>query len=212
MVKKKGYNEDFNRNFLLVCFKFNTTNDFDIEKYLFDKHNQTINYCQLNFLTLEFSIHAIQIKNQKPFNLPDCYQFLVKIIFDNNARTGKIQQRLNSHAQFRRCNQKIRDKHSSWTSIRRDLFIGLDCLVIFITSISFILCVRSLSYGHQLCQQVRLYYSSSRRYEPTLDWNELQVFYSYWYFLMIITDLMIISGTMIKMTILFKVIEKKSFH
>jgi hypothetical protein len=193
--------------FSLVCFQFNATNDFDVQDYLLHKHNETINYCGLNYLTMEFSIHAIQLKNQKPFNLPDCYHFLVQIIFDNNARTGKIRQRLDSRAQFRTCNRKIYDENSSWTLVRRDLFIGLDCFVLFITTISFILCLRSLWSGHKLCREVRLYYSQSRRHERPLEWSELQVFYSFWYFLMIITDLLIIPGTIIKLEILFKVSE-----
>jgi hypothetical protein len=156
---------------------------------------------------LEFAIHAIQLKNQKPFNLPDCFDFIIKIIFDNNARTGKIRQRLDARAQFRTCNRKIHDEHSGRTSIRRGLFIGLDCLVLLITTISFILCLRSLWSGHQLCREVQLYYSQSRRHEAPLRWNELQVFYSFWYFLMIITDLMIIPGTIIKIEILFKVTD-----
>ena len=63
----------------LVCFTFNATVDFDVEKYLTDEHNETISYCGLNELTLEFVIHAIQLKNQKPFSLPDCYHFLIKV-------------------------------------------------------------------------------------------------------------------------------------
>jgi hypothetical protein len=34
---------------------------------------------RLNLLTLEFTIHAIQLKNQDPFSLPDCYRFAVKV-------------------------------------------------------------------------------------------------------------------------------------
>ena len=154
---------------------------------------------------MEFLIHAIQLKNQKPFNLPDCYRFTVTVIFDNNARTGKIQQRLNSHAEFRTCTRKIIDPDSRSTLARRDLFILLDCLVLLITIISFVLCVRSLWLGHKLCKEVRLYYSRERQHEPPLKWSELQIFYSIWYFLMIVTDLMVLPGTIIKIKILFKV-------
>jgi hypothetical protein len=31
--------------YFLVCYKFNATNDFNVEKYLFKEHNETINYC-----------------------------------------------------------------------------------------------------------------------------------------------------------------------
>jgi hypothetical protein len=46
---------------------------------------------------------------------------------------------------------------------------------------------------------------TERTQEKSFTWRELQVFYSFWYFLMIITDLLVISGTGIKITILFKV-------
>lgn len=79
------------------CFLFNATDAFDVEQYLLVDHNETINYCRrvenesawigvlfsdssLNVLTLEFVIHAIQLKNQRPFSLPDCYHFLVKVV------------------------------------------------------------------------------------------------------------------------------------
>lgn len=164
---------------------------------------------RLNLLTLEFAVHAIQLKNQKPFNLPDCYYFLVQVIYDNNARTGKIQQRLDSHAQFRNCNRKIIDEYSSWTLARRDLFVAFDCVVFLITFISFILCFRSIWTGHKLCKEVRSYYKKERKQEAPLTCQELLIFYSFSYFLMIITDLMIIPGTIIKVGILFKVREKK---
>jgi hypothetical protein len=35
--------------------------------------------CRMNLLTLDFSIHAIQLKNQDPFSIPDCYHFTVKV-------------------------------------------------------------------------------------------------------------------------------------
>ncbi len=177
---------------------------------------------RLNLLTLEFTIHAIQLKNQDPFSLPDCYRFAVKveifcqkriflkrflfqIVFDNNARTGKIRQRLNSQAHFQTCNTQILNKNSTWPFARRDLLISFDCLVLCVTIVSFILCIRSLWFGHKLAKEVRKYYATERTQEKPLTWGELQAFYSFWYFLMIITDLLVIVGTGIKIIILFKV-------
>jgi hypothetical protein len=73
---------------------------------------------------------------------------------------------------------------------------------------SFLLCIRSLWHGHRLCKEVRLYYSTERAQESSLTWKELTVFYSFWYFLMITTDLMVIPGTIVKIGILFKVRQK----
>lgn len=160
---------------------------------------------RLNLLQLEFAIHAIQLKNQKTFNLPDCYHFLIQINFDNNARTGKIQLRLDSFARFQPCHRNIIGENSTWLLARRDLSIILDSFILFITTFSFILCVRSLYRGHRLCREVRKYYSKVRPNEVPLKWTELQIFYSFWYFLMIATDLMIFPATIIKMEILFKV-------
>ena len=95
-------------------------------------------------LTMKFTIYAIQLKNQRPFSLPDCYHFSVQvcfywldwssqgnvssvqITFDNNARTGKIRQHLNCEAQFRTCNPQIIDHSTGWTLVRRDLLIIYD--------------------------------------------------------------------------------------
>ncbi|CAF2135083.1 unnamed protein product [Rotaria magnacalcarata] len=190
-----------------ICFAINASNDFDFEKYLLRVHNETINYCGLNLLTIEFGLYAIQVKNQKPFSLPDCYHFLVKIIFDNNVRTGKIIQHLNSEAYFRTCNQNVIQHNASFTLIHRNLLIALDSMVLFISVISFILCARSLWFGHCLCKEVRRYYSRERPDESPLTWSDIQIFYSFWYFLMIITDLLVIPGTIIKIAILFKTID-----
>jgi hypothetical protein len=159
----------------------------------------------LNLLTIQFAIHAIQLKNQRPFSLPDCYHFSIEITFDNNARTGKIRQHLNSHAQFRTCNRQIIDQSSRWTFVRRDLLITFDIFIVLIAIISCILCLRSIWHGHRLCQEVRQYYACERAQETSLTWNDLHVFYSLWYLLMIITDLMVIPGSLIKVTILLKV-------
>jgi hypothetical protein len=127
------------------------------------------------------------------------------LTFDNNARTGKIRQHLNSQSNFRTCYRQIINQNSNWTFVRRNLLISFDCFVLFITSVSFILCIRSLWHGHKLCKEIRLFYATERTHEKKLTRSELQVFYSFWYFLMIITDLMVISGTVIKIEILFKV-------
>ena len=125
--------------------------------------------------------------------------------FDNNARTGKVRQYLGSQAQFRACNQKIIDGQSGWTLVRRDMLITFDCFIIFVTIISFLLCVRSLWHGHLLCREVRLFYSCERKDEKPLTWADVRVFYSNWYLLMVITDLMVLPGSIIKIVILFKV-------
>ncbi|CAF1466553.1 unnamed protein product [Adineta steineri] len=190
-----------------ACFTFNATDSFDVEHYLLHRHNETISYCGLNELTLKFAIHAIQLKNQKPFSLPDCYHFSIKITFDNNVRTGKIRVHLNSQAKFRTCNRQIINQNSSSTFVRRDLLIAFDGFVVFICVISFTLCFRSLWHGHKLCKEVRLFYKTKRPEEKSLTWHELQIFYSFWYILMIITDIFVISGTIIKIGILCKVMD-----
>ena len=132
----------------------------------------------------------------------------LQITFDNNARTGKIRQHLNSQAHFRICNRRLINHSSSWTFIRRDLLIIFDGIVLLISTISLILCIRSLWHGHCLCKEIRLFYTTERNREKPLTWRELQVFYSLWYFLMVLTDLMVITGTAIKVAILCKVSEK----
>ena len=125
-------------------------------------------------------------------------------MFDNDARSGKIRQRLESESIFEYCTSKDLNGNSTSANSHRNLLIFFDTLVLFVTLISFLLCVRSLYVGHKLCREVRRYFARERPQEPRFSFDELQVFYSFWYFLMIITDLMIIPGTIVKILILFK--------
>ncbi|CAF1320778.1 unnamed protein product, partial [Didymodactylos carnosus] len=195
--------------------------------------NPLIEDSKLNFVTIEFVLNTIQLKNLKPFSQPDCYHFQVKLIFDNNARTGKIRVRLDSQAELRSCNGKLINPHD-WTLMRRDLLLVYDCFVLIISFISFILCVRSLYQGHRLCKEVVEYYNEKyvknrpkistqtrdtssigttnrkkkREIQPNkLQFSEYYQFYSPWYFLMIITDLLVIAATIIKIYILFKLVD-----
>ena len=89
--------------------------------------------------------------------------------------------------------------------------LAFDYLVILITMISFILCLRSLWQGHRLCQEVRQYYAKARKQEARLKWTELQVFYSFWYFIMILTDCLLFTASIIKLEILYKVNRENPF-
>ena len=124
--------------------------------------------------------------------------------FDNNARTGKIRQRLNSEAHFHSCQSEIIRENSKVTNIRRDLLTSFDCFIILICLMSCVLCIRSLWKGHKLAREIRRFYAVERSNEKPFTWMELQTFYSFWYFLMILTDLLVISGTIIKIVILFQ--------
>ena len=88
--------------------------------------------------------------------------------------------------------------------------IGFDCFIVLLTIVSLLLCIRSMWYEHRLCQEVRLFYSLHQRQEPPLTWRDLYIFYSIWYILMIITDLLVLPGSIIKITILFKVTDLNS--
>lgn len=124
--------------------------------------------------------------------------------FDNNARTGKIRVRLNSEAHFHFCQSEILHGNSTFTNIRRDLLTSFDCFIILICLMSCVLCIRSLWKGHKLAREIRRFFAVERSNEKPFTWMELQTFYSFWYFLMIITDLFVICGTIIKIVILFQ--------
>ena len=142
-------------------------------------------------------------KKKSP-TLSDRTSLFFQLYFDNNARTGKIRHRLNSEAHFHPCQSGIIQENSTSTTIRRDLLTSFDCFILVICLVSTGLCVRSLWRGHRLGREIRRFYAVERPTEKPFTWTELQTFYSFWYLLMILTDLLVMCGTIIKINILFK--------
>lgn len=99
------------------------------------------------------------------------------------------------------------NSESAWPFIGRDVLIGFDCIIVLITLTSLILCLRSVWQDHCLCREVRAYFAREKAGEPPLTWKDLHIFYSFWYILMIITDILVIPGSALKIAILFKVIN-----
>ncbi|XP_024623633.1 mucolipin-2 isoform X2 [Neophocaena asiaeorientalis asiaeorientalis] len=140
-------------------------------------------------LQVEISFHlkGIDLQTIHSRELPDCYIFQNTIIFDNKAHSGKIKIYFDSDANIEEC----KDLNISGSIQRNTQYVLVfDAFVIVICLASLILCTRSIVLGLRL-----------RKYKRCVCNADQWEFINRWYILVIISDLMSIIGSILKMEI-----------
>ncbi|XP_048207635.1 mucolipin-2 [Perognathus longimembris pacificus] len=164
---------------------------------------------QLQFFTLEFyrllqveiSFHlkGIDLQAIQSHELPDCYVFRNKITFDNKAHSGKIKIYFDSDASIEEC----KALNMSGSIQKNTQYVLLfDASVIVICLASLILCTRSIVLALRLQKKFQNVFLKKYK-QQVCDANQWE-FISGWYVLVIISDLMTIIGSILKMEIKVK--------
>uniref|UniRef100_A0A7N6BFL9 Polycystin cation channel PKD1/PKD2 domain-containing protein n=1 Tax=Anabas testudineus TaxID=64144 RepID=A0A7N6BFL9_ANATE len=147
--------------------------------------NFTPKYYKLINVTIEFQLKAINLQTIINNEIPDCYTFHIKIVMDNKAHSGKVNIRLENQASIKECKDPSVSGHAdSYSRLAFDVVVALVCLV------SLLLCGRSILRGIIL-QQVR----------EDLCWADRMEFINGWYILLIISDVLTITGSIMKIGI-----------
>uniref|UniRef100_A0A7N6FJD4 Polycystin cation channel PKD1/PKD2 domain-containing protein n=1 Tax=Anabas testudineus TaxID=64144 RepID=A0A7N6FJD4_ANATE len=138
-------------------------------------------------VTIEFQLKAINLQTIINNEIPDCYTFHIKIVMDNKAHSGKVNIRLENQASIKECKDPSVSGHAF------DVVVALVCLV------SLLLCGRSILRGIILQQEFVQYF------KETLDrkvcWADRMEFINGWYILLIISDVLTITGSIMKIGI-----------
>ncbi|CAM4674204.1 unnamed protein product [Leuciscus chuanchicus] len=166
----------------------------------------TINYnmCVFAFVrllavTVKFTLKSINLETVQYHELPDCYVFNIMITFDNKPHSGRIGIELDNDVQINEC--------SDWTvtgASARDMYIMVlfDVMVILILLLSLLLCTRSVKAGVLLQFEYAAFFS--RRHSKRVSFSERMEFISGWYILIIISDVLTITGSLLKIIIQLK--------
>ncbi|XP_029424922.1 mucolipin-1 isoform X1 [Nannospalax galili] len=156
--------------------------------------NLTLKFHKLINVTIHFQLKTINLQSLINNEIPDCYTFSVLITFDNKAHSGRIPIRLETQAHIQEC------KHPS-VSRRGDNSFRLlfDVVVILTCSLSFLLCARSLLRGFLLQNEFVMFMWRRRGREISL-WERLE-FVNGWYILLVTSDILTVSGTVMKIGI-----------
>ncbi|KAG8441247.1 hypothetical protein GDO86_006836 [Hymenochirus boettgeri] len=161
--------------------------------------NITIKFHKLINITVQFQLKAINVQTIINNEIPDCYTFAITILFDNQAHSGKVKIRLDNEATIKEC--KDPSVYGRGDNHARLVF---DVLVVICCILSFILCARSIIRGLILQHEFSAFVQF--RHDITVSLSDRLEFVNGWYLLLIISDILTVSGTIMKIGI-----ESKTF-
>ncbi|KAL3066844.1 hypothetical protein OYC64_016735 [Pagothenia borchgrevinki] len=156
--------------------------------------NFTLKFHKLINVTIEFQLKAINLQTIIYNEIPDCYTFYIKILLDNKAHSGKVKIRLENHASIKECKDPSVSGHAeNYTRVAFDVAVALVC------TLSLLLCGRSILRGIILQQEyVNFFRETLDRKVCCADRLE---FINGWYILLIISDILTITGSIVKIGI-----------
>uniref|UniRef100_A0A8C9PAI5 Mucolipin 2 n=1 Tax=Spermophilus dauricus TaxID=99837 RepID=A0A8C9PAI5_SPEDA len=156
----------------------------------------SLEFYRLLQVEISFHLKGIDLQTIHSRELPDCYIFRNKITFDNKAHSGKIKLYFDSDADIEEC----KDLNISGSIQKNTQYVLVfDAFVIVICLASLILCTRSVVLALRLRKRFLNFFleKHKRRVCDADQWE----FISGWYVLVIISDLMTIIGSILKMEI-----------
>nr|KAF6444433.1 mucolipin 3 [Molossus molossus] len=161
-----------------------------------NKLNLTLDFHRLLTVELKFKLKAINLQTIRHHELPDCYDFTLTITFDNKAHSGRIKISLDNDISIREC----KDWHVSGSVQRNTHYMMIfDAFVILMCLASLILCLRSVIKGIQLQQEFVNFFLV--HYKQEVSVSDQMEFVNGWYIMIIISDLLTIIGSILKMEI-----------
>ncbi|XP_026062808.1 mucolipin-3 isoform X1 [Carassius auratus] len=158
--------------------------------------NLTLDFQRLLAVNIHLKVKAINLQTVHHKELPDCYDFAVNIKFDNHAHSGRIKISLSSDVQIKVCKDW---NVSGSTDLHYQLIVLFDCVVICCCLLSLILCTRSVYKGMHLQSEYTTF--ASIYYNKRVSWSERIEFINGWYILIIISDTLTITGSVLKICI-----------
>lgn len=182
-----------------ISLKSDQLHTFNSTQEWFHAHNFTVNWYAVQRMAIKFNLTSVAFKSMGPDPTPDCFQFKVRIEFDNTKHDGQIPVNLVMDPVRLDCPHHTTQVSNSYT---RTVAL-LNLFVIFISISSLVLCLRALLRAQILKHEADAFFS--RNYGWSLTVNEKLEFLNMWYVMICTNDGMIILGSIIK-----QLIENKS--
>ncbi|XP_069837639.1 mucolipin-2 [Dendropsophus ebraccatus] len=155
-----------------------------------------LEFYRLIKVEISFRLKGIDLQTIRVRELPDCYMFHNKITFNNQAHSGKIKIFFDSDATIQDC----KDWHISGSIQKNTHYILVfDGFVILTCLTSLILCTRSIILAVRLQRRFVQFFLS--KYNRRVCSSDRWEFINGWYIMVIISDLMTIIGSVMKMEI-----------
>ncbi|KAL2086036.1 hypothetical protein ACEWY4_017095 [Coilia grayii] len=156
--------------------------------------NFTLKFHKLINVTIQFQLKAINLQTIINNEIPDCYTFIITIVLDNKAHSGKVKIILDNQASIKECRDPSVSGHAeNYARVAFDVAVSVVCLL------SLLLCGRSIIRGIVLQQEFVEYFRVSLG--RVVPWGDRMEFVNGWYLLLICSDLLTIAGSFIKIGI-----------
>ncbi|MCI4383753.1 hypothetical protein PGIGA_G00030060 [Pangasianodon gigas] len=154
-----------------------------------------IDFYRLVTIEISFRLKGINLQTVLSHELPDCYTFAVSITFDNRCHSGKVKITLDIDAVSSVC----KNWNISGTAQKNHYLIIFDAVVILVCLMSSVLCIRSIFLAIRLLQRFSKF--CVWKYNHKVCEEDQREFLNGWYILVIISDVMAIIGSILKMEI-----------
>uniref|UniRef100_A0A8D0BBA2 Mucolipin-1 n=1 Tax=Salvator merianae TaxID=96440 RepID=A0A8D0BBA2_SALMN len=161
--------------------------------------NFTLKFYKLINVTIQFKLKAINIQTIINNEIPDCYTFTITITLDNKAHSGRVKISLDNKVDIQEC----KDPSVSGKGDNR-FRMFFDVVVLLICVLSFVLCTRSIIRGLLLQHEFSQFFQ--RYYNQEICLSDRMEFVNGWYILLVVSDILTVSGTIMKIGI-----ESKNF-
>nr|MBE5724884.1 transient receptor potential cation channel, mucolipin ortholog [Cucujiformia] len=193
-----GFNESyiFDSEIIESCFnishKLSPNGMFNSKEY-FDNITD-LKFSSLVSAKISFSLKTVNFKSAGRITPPNCYQFDVTIMFDNEDHDGQMTVTLDAEPIRLNCKGDV--LYVTNTEINSLLRSLLNYLVILICFISLVLCTRAVWRAHQLMNITDTFFQS--QFNKKLIPADRRKFVNLWYIMIIVNDVLIILGSAIK--------------
>lgn len=142
-----------------------------IEKFL-DERGVIVSFSSLVKATLVFGVKTVNFKAfGGPLAAPDCFKFLITVLFDNSDHDGQMLLSLDAEAKRLHCRGDV--EYITDTEYDVILRTILNMLVIIVCVLSFSLCARALYRARLLRKQTehffRMHFGKELSFEGKMD-------------------------------------------
>ncbi|XP_063154270.1 mucolipin-2 isoform X1 [Candoia aspera] len=156
-----------------------------------------LEFYRLIQIEISFKLKGIDLQTIHTRELPDCYEFENTITFNNMAHSGKMKIYFDTDADIQEC----KDWNISGSLVQKNTqyILVFDGFVIVSCFASLILCTRSIILALKLQKRFVIFFLG--RYKRRVCNSDRLEFINGWYVLVIISDMMTIIGSIMKMEI-----------
>uniref|UniRef100_A0A0N4ZAV0 PKD_channel domain-containing protein n=1 Tax=Parastrongyloides trichosuri TaxID=131310 RepID=A0A0N4ZAV0_PARTI len=180
-------------------------------KELLEKRNLTLTAeesLSISKVLLMFNLRTIHYSPANKDQTPECYLIKVKITFDNSRHTGQVFIDLNSVISYEQiCNGRVLKAPTfSWDSI---IVFVIDVVVLVFCIFSFVLCLRALIKAHLLKETTTAFFLKT--FGKKMSITDQMDFLNMWYLMIVVNDVLMIFGTVCKVTIEFRDFDNDLF-